>query len=175
MAETFRRIRPTPTEAYLGNPHKGCCTFQGLNGGPLFPGTTWSEEGPLEIPPATQAVTAGYLPCTVAYCRWFWRVMEPAQGQYDFRMIERALQACQERGQTLAVRLMAFGSWKQPQVPDWYAQSYPMIPFTYGGGEFLIPDLDSSEYLEHWGGFVREFGRRYDGHPFLESIDITYI
>lgn len=175
MAETVRRIRPTPTDAYLGNPHKSCCTFQGFNGGPLFPGVKWSEEGPLEIPPATQAVAPGYLPSTVAYCRWFWRVLEPVQGQYDFSMIDRALQACEERGQTLAVRLMAFGSWRQPQVPDWYAQRYPMTAYTAGGGESRIPVHDSPEYLEHWGRLVREFGRRYDGHPLLESIDITYI
>jgi hypothetical protein len=175
MAELFRRIRPTPTEAYLGNPHKGCCTFQRFNGDPLFPGTAWSEEGPLEFPPAAQTVAAGYLPCTVAYCRWFWQVLEPTQGHYDFRMIDAALQTCQERGQTLAVRLMAFGSARQPQVPDWYAQSYPMTDFPHGAATLRIPVPDSPEYLEHWGNVVREFGRRYDGHPQLESIDITYI
>jgi hypothetical protein len=175
MVETMRRVRPTPTDAYLGNPHKGCCTFQRFNGDPLFSGTTWSEEGPLTFPPAAQAVAAGYLPSTVSYCRWFWRVMEPTPGQYDFRMIDEALRVCQERGQTLAVRLMAFGSYRQPQTPDWYAQAHPMTAVTYGGGEMQIPVHDSPEYLEHWGNLVREFGRRYDGHPFLESIDITYI
>jgi hypothetical protein len=171
----MRRVRPTPTEAYLGNPHKGCCTFQRFNGDPLFPGTAWSEEGPLAFPAAAQAVAAGYLPSAVAYCRWFWRVMEPTPGHYDFRMIDEALRVCQERGQTLAVRLMAFGSYRQPQVPDWYAQSYPMVTVTYGGGDIPIPVHDSPEYLEHWGNLVREFGRRYDGHPQMESIDITYI
>ena len=110
MSMTFRRYRLTPTEAYLANPHRGCCTFQHFNGDPLFPGTSWSEEGPLEFPPASQSVASHYLPCTVAYCRGFWRVMEPVPGQYDFRMIEGALQTCRERGQTLAVRLMAYGS-----------------------------------------------------------------
>src|SRR5438094_20012 len=103
MPETMRRIRPTPTEAYLRNPHKGCCTFQRFNGDPLFPGTSWSEEGPLEFPAAQYDVTPGYLPSTVAYCRWFWRVLEPRDGEYDFRVIDESLRVCQERGQTLAV------------------------------------------------------------------------
>jgi hypothetical protein len=175
LAERIRRIRPTPTEAYLGNPHKGCCTFQRFNGDPLFPGTTWSEEGPLEFPPAPQPVAAGYLPTTVAYCRWFWRALEPVQGQMDFGMVDGALQACQERGQTLAVRLMAYGSARQPQVPDWYAQNFPMTDTSHGSTTLRVPVHDAPEYLEHWGNVVREFGRRYDGHPQLESIDITYI
>lgn len=175
MSARFRRYRLTPTDAYLANPHRGCCTFQRFNGDPLYPGTRWSEEGPLEFPSATQSVAPHYLPCTVAYCRWFWRVLEPSPGQYDFSMIEGALQTSQERGQTLAVRLMAFGSVGQPQVPDWYAARYPMTDFDYGRGTMHIPVHDSPEYLEQWGNLVREFGRRFDGHPQLESIDITYI
>lgn len=175
MAETIRRIRPTPTDEYLSNPHKGCCTFQHFNGDDLFPGKRWSEEGPTEFPPARKPVADGYLPTTVAYCRWFWRLMEPEQGQYDFSMIDRSLEVCEERGQTLAVRLMAHGSARQPQVPDWYAASAPMQSNRSKSIEFLAPDYNAPEYLEHWGGFVREFARRYDGHPRLESIDITYI
>ena len=38
-----------------------------------------------------------------------------------------------------------------------------------------IPDADSREYLEQWGGLIREFARRYDDHPLLETIDVTYI
>jgi hypothetical protein len=176
MTEHVHRIRPSVTDAYLGNPHKGCCTFQHFNGDPLFPGTTWSEEGPLEFSPGARAVTPGYLPTTVSYCRWFWKVMEPEKGQYDFSMIDGALQACLERGQTLAVRLMAFGSIGQPTVPDWYVRSCPMVEYSsHGGRPIAAPVHDSPEYFEHWGALVREFARRYDGNPLLESIDVTYI
>ncbi len=173
----IRRVRPIPVglDTYLANPHKGCCTFQHFNGDPLYPGTSWSEEGPLDFPPAPQPVAPGYLPTTVSYCRWFWRVMEPKDGEYDFHMIDGALKTCEERRQTLAVRLMAFGSYRQPRVPDWYAERYPMTEATYGGGTFPIPVHDSPEYLERWGGLVREFARRYDGHPYLETVDVTYI
>lgn len=117
----------------------------------------------------------GYLPATVAYCRWFWRVLEPEQGKYDFSVIDKSLQACKERGQTLAVRLMAFGSARQPQVPEWYAEKYPMVEERHKSSAVRIPNHDSKEYLEQWGGVIREFARRYDGHPLLETIDITYI
>lgn len=176
MSEIIRRIRPTPTDRYLGNPHKGCCTFQRFNGDPLFPGKTWSEEGPVEFPPVAQPVAEGYLPSTVAYCRWFWRLMEPEKGRYDFSMIDRSLEVCRERGQTLAVRLMAYGSGRQPGVPDWYARQYPMAPANpHGQSEYMAPVHDAPEYLEHWGGFMREFARRYDGRPLIESIDVAFI
>jgi len=175
MAEVIRRVRPTPTDAYLGNPHKGCCTFQRFNGDPLFPGTSWSEEGPTQFPPPVKPVIDGYLPTTVAYCRWFWRLLEPQQGRHDFSVIDRSLETCRQRGQTLAVRLMAFGSVNQPAVPDWYAAKCPMMVTQRANGSIRHPVHDSPEYLEHWGGLVREFARRYDGNPLLETIDVTFI
>ena len=175
MAKSVRRVRPRPTDAYLANPHKGCCTFQRFNGDPLFDGMGWSEVGPTEFPPPVYDVAPGYLPATVAYCRWFWRAMEPEKGKYDFSMIDGALEACRQRGQTLAVRLMPHGSARQPQVPDWYAESCPMAVNRSKREPFLAPVYDAPEYLEHWGGFIREFASRYDANPLLETIDIAYI
>ncbi|MCY3020873.1 MAG: DUF4832 domain-containing protein [Planctomycetota bacterium] len=185
MAETVRRVRPTPTDEYLGNPHKGCCTFQHFNGDEPFPGTGWSEEGPVTFPLPAAAklsdrwagrnVAGGYLPSTVSYCRWFWRIMEPEKGRYDFSMIDGALDMCRQRGQTLAVRLMAYGSQQQPRVPDWYAARCPMVERKVKSAVWKVPVHDAPEYLEHWGGFVQEFARRYDKNPTLESIDVTYI
>ena len=176
MPEVIRRVRPTPVGDYLSNPHRGCCTFQHFNGDELFPGTSWSEEGPTDFPQRKYDGPApGYLPTTVAYCRWFWRLMEPRKGHYDFSVIDRSLEVCAERGQTLAVRLMAHGSAHQPQVPDWYADSCPMAENRGKKIPFVAPVYDSPEYLEHWGRFVREFAARYDDHPLLETIDVTYI
>jgi hypothetical protein len=169
MAEVIRKVRLTPISEHVSNPHRGMCTFQHFAGDELFPGVSWSEEGPLQFPPRKFPMTTpGYLPSTVAYCRWFWKMLEPEQGRYDFSMIDQALEVCRERGQTLAVRLMAFGSQRQPQVPEWYARAHPM----QANGQ---PEHDAPQYLEHWGNVIREFARRYDAHPLLESIDITYI
>ncbi|MBA3708960.1 MAG: DUF4832 domain-containing protein [Planctomycetes bacterium] len=175
MTEVIRRIRPTEIHGYLANPHRGCCTFQRFNGDALFPGTSWSEEGPLTFPAAAVAVAEDYLPTTVAYCRWFWAAMEPERGVFDFSMIDRSLEVCRARGQTLAVRLMAFGSVKQPAVPEWFSRTCPMEQLDRHGTPFRQPVHDSPEYLQHWGGFIREFARRYDGNPLIESIDLAYV
>ncbi len=182
-----RHWRMTPTDEYLANPHKGCCTFQRFNGDPLYPSNAWSEEGPLygALDPTIKqtgipglrfsSVTEGYLPCTVAYCRWFWRNLEPARGQYDFTMIDRALDACHERGQTLAVRLMPFGfvPTGQPRLPEWYERRFPMLP--YADWDVNVPDYESNEYVELWGDLIREFGKRYDANPLIESFDISFL
>lgn len=167
-----RRIRFTGTDLYLGNPHKGCCTFQRFNGDSLNPGEEWSEEGPQAFPPASAAVADGYLPSTVAYCRWFWRTVEPAPGHYDFSLIEQALQVSARRGQTLALRIMAHGASTQAVVPDWYARTCPMQVCRFNEyPEGPVPIYDSPEFFEHFGNLLIEVGRRYDGHPNLESVD----
>ena len=160
----------------LTNPHKGCATFQRFNGDPLNQGTRWSEEGPLTFPPADQDIADAYLPCTVAYCRWFWEAFEPEAGKFDWSMVEGAQQTARERGQTLQVRLMPHGSQGQPQLPQWYQDKYP----TREGGKkpgrkYIEADYDGPEYLDTWGRAIADFARRFDGHPDLESVDIAFI
>jgi hypothetical protein len=50
-----------------------------------------------------------------------------------------------------------------------------MIERKLKSARMQVPVHDAPEYLEAWGGFVREFARRYDANPLLESIDVTYI
>ena len=175
----IRRIRPTPTDAELNNPHKGCCTFQHFTGQPLFAGTRWSEDGPTTFPtlPAggKAEVVDGYLPSPVAYCRWYWRMMESERGKYDFSMIDGALEAADAHGQTLAVRLMPFGSAGATPAPDWYAKQYPMEINRRKRTPFPAPVHDAPSYLEHYGGLIREFARRYDGHALLETVDVAFV
>ena len=175
MAEFERRVRPTPTDAYLPNPHRGCCTFQHFNGDELFPGSTWSEEGPLKFPAAKASVIDGYLPTTVAYCRWFWETVEPEEGKFDFSMIDQSIETARARGQTLAIRIMPFGSVGQPQLPRWYQSKYPTETSEILGTQQLQPVNNSREYLEKFGNVIRECGRRYDGHPDIETMDVGYI
>jgi hypothetical protein len=174
----FTKARPREmTEPLLSNPGKGCATFQRFNGDPLNEGTGWSEEGPLVFAPAREAVAAGYLPSTVAYCRWFWNVLEPESGRLDFSMIEGALAMGRACGQSVQVRLMPFGAHGQPQLPDWYRAKYRATPSReHGPGKaFLEPDYASPEYFDRWGRVIAEFGRRFDGHPDLESVDTAFI
>jgi len=170
------RVRPKESTEFLLNPHKGCATFQHFNGDPLFEGTHWSESGPTEFPPRQyEGTTPGYLPSTLAYCRWFWDLLEPEEGRYDWTVIDKALQTARERGQTLQVRLMPHGSAKQPQLPQWYQDKYPTTEGKKLSGGFIAAVYDSPEFIDRWGSVVTAFGERYDGHPDLESVDVSFI
>lgn len=122
-----------------------------------------------------ESVVDGYLSTTVAYCRWYWHVLEPEQGRYDFSMIEGALETCKRRGQTLAVRLMSVCP-ESRSLPPWYARKFPtVLEKPHGTVEIEVPVYDSPEYLEHFGGMIRAFAERFGDHPLLESIDMAYI
>jgi hypothetical protein len=170
-----KRCRPTETRDFLLNPHKGCATFQRFNGDPLFPGKSWSESGPTEFPPAEREVAEGYLPCTVAYCRWFWDLLQPEPNRFNWEPVEKALETAHERGQTLQVRLMPHGSHGQPQLPKWYQDRYPTVPGTKKSRSYIAAVYDGPEFIEQWGDVILEFGERFDGHPDLESVDMSYI
>lgn len=170
------RARPRESKEFLLNPHKGCATFQHFNGDPLFPGTTWSEAGPTEFPPRRyEGVTPGYLPSTVAYCRWFWTQFQPEPDRFDWSMVEGALRTAHERGQTLEVRLMPHGSHGQPQLPQWYQERFPTVQGTKKRKPYIGAVYDGPEFIEQWGRVIRGFGRRFDGHPDLESVDMAFI
>ncbi len=178
--EEVIRTRFTQEKLPLDNPHKGCCTFQHFNGDELFPGEFWDESGPLDFKKHARnrplkGHVDGYLPSTVSYCRWFWRDFEPEEAVYDFSMIDKSLEAAHKSGQTLAVRLMPFGSTKQPPLPGWYVKKYPCESSPRKSTEIVVPKYDSEAYLDRWGGVLAEFARRYDSDPRLESFDIAYI
>jgi len=176
MSELRWRARPTESHEYFRNPHKGCATFQHFEGDPLFEGTSWSEEGPTTFPQREHpSVTPGYLPSPVAYCRWFWTVFQPAKNRFDWTVIDRALETARQRGQTLQVRLMPYGSSRQPQVPEWYADVAPLKTETIKGRSQAVPDHSGDDFYQWWGNVVREFAARYDGHPDLESFDLAHI
>lgn len=170
-----KRYRPTESREFLLNPHKGCATFQRFNGDPLFAGKRWSESGPTEFPPAEREVAEHYLPCTVAYCRWFWDLLQPEPNRFDWTPVEMALKTAHERGQTLQVRLMPHGSHGQPQLPEWYQERYPTVSGAKKSRSYIAAVYDGPEFIDQWGNVILEFGERFDDHPALESVDMSYI
>jgi hypothetical protein len=69
---------------------------------------------------------------------------------------------------------MPFGGHKGTVLPEWYLAKCPTVVEDHRG-EIRVPTYDTPEYLAKWGAFVREAGRRYDGHPNLESVDVANI
>ena len=171
--EVIQRVRPRETSARLLNPHKGTTTFQRFNGDRLYPGNKWSDRvGPTRFKPfGGNRKNERYPDTTIAYCRWIWAEIEPEKGKYRWDIIDGALEAARVRGQTLQVRIQPY---IREDVPAWYYDMGGIVGRTPGKSGRPEPDLNHPAYLKHWGGFIRAFGKRYDGHPDLESFDIAY-
>ncbi len=173
------RIVPEPTDELLVNPGKGFATFQHFNGDPLFPGR-WSEQGPLAFSDEIKTLeNSDYPQTSLAYCRWYWDVLEPEKGKYDWKIVDNALLQAHRHGQTLQIRFMP-QSMVGTQIPKWYmqeARGFQVRETERGTPEerkqqVWQPDYRDPKFVEYWGALIRESGRRYDGHPWLESVDL---
>ena len=154
-AQGMVTVRPEETDAILANPGVGWQTFH----------RTAKEDRNL---PA-------WIPSTVHYARWGWGELEPKPGEIDEAMLDRVLRETHAAGQKLAFRVMCCSTSKgRPYHPAWLKEAGGRIlECDYQGQEpFLIPDLDDPIVLEKHLDFIRRLGRRYDGHPDVDHVDL---
>lgn len=167
-------VRPMPSNEVLVNPNMGITTFNRFNGQAVNPALEWSEVGPVSKVP--QAPAKPDFPNTsIAYLRWYWNALEPEQGKIRWEIIDLALAESRAHGQTLAIRLMPYSN-KDP-LPEWYQKSGARRANkpTDKDGSIWQPDFADPLFLKYWGDLVAEAGKRYDGNPNLDSVDISSV
>jgi hypothetical protein len=167
-------VRPVQTDEVFSNPGMGIQTFQRYNGDGLNAGVAWSEEGPVTRlkKPATPPVLPD---STVAYHRWFWSTLEPAKGEVRWEIIDLALAEAHRHGQRLAIRLAPYDP--DHPLPQWYRESGAKRANTPQSkdGKIWQPDFSDPLYYQYWSALVSEAAKRYDGHPDLDSVDISTV
>ncbi|MCF7805451.1 MAG: DUF4832 domain-containing protein [Candidatus Marinimicrobia bacterium] len=148
-------VSPRETDEVLVNPGMGFTTHNRFNG---------------EV--------AGYPESSIAYFRWYWEELEPQEGQFNWDMVDSVLAGARAHGQRLATRIMPANG--RDGVPEWYkelgAKGYEYIAeSTQHAGKTTtswMPDHSEPLYAKYMGRLVREFAKRYDGHPDIDHIDI---
>jgi len=167
-------VRPVESRELLVNPGMGITTFQRYNGDELNPGLKWSEEGPTAKLSSPSAMP-DFPRASISYCRWYWSVLEPQPEQFRWDPIDLALEQARAHHQTLAIRMMPYDS--EHPLPEWYRQSGAKRANkpSDADGKIWQPDFGDSLYLKYWGGLVSEAGARYDGHPDLDSVDVSSV
>jgi hypothetical protein len=167
-------VRPKEIQDVLVNPGMGITTFQRFNGQGPNPPLKWSEVGPEEKLPQA-ASNPDFPDASVSYCRWYWNVLEPERGKYHWEIVDLAIEEARTHGQKLAIRLMPYSN--QDPLPEWYRNSGAKRANKDSDkdGKIWQPDFTDPRYLEYWGELVSEAGKRYDGNPYLDTVDISSV
>jgi len=167
------KVRPKEIFDVLTNPGIGYTTFQRFNGDSLNLGDRWTEGLPIVYQKFEGDLTnKNYPQTTIAYFRVDWSFMEPEMEQYNWPMIDKALRTAAERGQTLMLRIAPFEEGVK-DVPAWYRT---LVGKEKKGPSFKWRiDPEDQTYVKYFGGLIKALGERYDGHPDLESVDISIV
>ncbi len=173
LAETIV-VRPKEIDDVLTNPGIGFMTFQRFNGDKLNEGQKWTEGYPIVYQAFNRSLENEKHPMTsLAYFRVYWKFIEPVQGRYRWDLLDQALETAGSRRQTLLLRLAPYGTGADNDVPDWYRalvdkeEKQPEAKWR--------TNPEDPRYARHFGAMIRALGARYDGHPLLESVDLSIV
>ena len=179
-------VRPKEIDDVLNNPGIGFNTFQRFNGDTLNAGDDWTEGFPIDYQPFSgNLVNKSHPQTSIAYWRVYWKYIEPQKGKYRWDLIDQALARAEERGQTLLLRIAPYGDLEpnedivesKEDVPLWYREMVGKnTTWKYSNpvNKWLV-DPEDPRYVEYFGGFISELGKRYDGHPALEAVDLSIV
>ena len=167
------RVLPKEIDDVLINPGMGFMTFQRFNGDELNQGTSWTEGLPIVYQKFNGNLTNKNHPqTTIAYFRVNWRFLEPEPRHYNWPMIDSALRTAAERGQTLMLRISPYEAGPIKDVPAWYREMVGKE--TPQKAKNWRIDPEDPRFVQYFGGMIKAMGQRYDGHPDLESVDISF-
>jgi len=123
-------------------------------------------------------------PSLVVYLRFDWAIVEPEEGRYNWKYIDDAIAACKLRGAAVAMRAMTADAHSQGYYcsPKWlfdldchgFEYTVSGDDPTSGGRRIprIEPDYSDPIYLAKQGNFIAALGKRYDGNPNVEFLDI---
>jgi len=174
LAQETVVVRPREIDDVLTNPGIGFMTFQRFNGDKLNEGQKWTEGYPIVYQDFDPTRENENHPLTsLAYFRLYWKFIEPVQGEYRWELIDKAMETAGSRGQTLLLRIAPYGTGADNDVPDWYRALVGAEEKQAEAKWRTNPE--DPRYVRHFGAMIRALGARYDGHPLLESVDLSIV
>ena len=153
--DTVVTTTPEETDEILANPGMGWETFH----------RTANDDKNLPT----------WIPSTIHYARWGWKVLEPEQGKIDFEFLDSVLKKTRESGQQLAFRVMCCSPYpRRTYHPEWLRDIGGEIVKTRHGdsSEVEVPVLDDPKIFAAHLDFIKRLGARYDGHPDITRLDL---
>jgi len=112
------------------------------------------------------------------YLRIPWAYLEPAEGQFDWSVLDIPAQRWIDKGKKIALRITCSESWMRYATPEWVhkagAKGYNFTPRRgiNPNGSLWEPDFKDPVFLAKLDNFLAAMAKRYDGSPDVAFIDI---
>ena len=117
---------------------------------------------------------------SIMFMRFAWGFLEPKKGEYDFSIIDSAIQRMAAQGRQVAFRISCAETGFPYATPSWvYDEGCKSIRWGENGvdpnGNYLMPDHNDPIFLEYQEKFTKELAKRYDGNPNIAFVEIGNI
>jgi len=160
-------VRPADNGAALVNPGMGW-VFHYYDNIPTHYGSKLAPSDTLDQWPGL----------SVIYLRIPWSYIEPAEGRYNWSVLDTPAQRWIAKGKQVAFRISCCESWTRWATPQWVAdggaKGYNFRPGTgvQADGPFWEPDYDDPVFLAKLHRFLAAMAARYDGNPEVAFVDV---
>ncbi len=166
-------VRPVETDEVLINPGIGFTSFQMFQGDNLPFHDVLNEASLNQFGKNINAPIEGHPATSIAYFRIQWRFIEPEPGKYRWDFIDGLLDIAHRQKQTLMLRISPWKGEPELDVPVWFRKiAGPDRKFLT---EKWVIDPEDPRYNKYFGNMIRAFGKRYDGHPDIEAVDVSIV
>lgn len=112
---------------------------------------------------------------SVCYSRLDWNWIEPAEGDFQWSVIDNAIETCAGHGKPFAFGIMAANNSTSSEfvTPEWvFAAGAESTPYTGTANNVIqSPVWNDPVYLEKMQNLIRALAERYDGDPNIAYID----
>ncbi|MDR1491903.1 MAG: DUF4832 domain-containing protein [Planctomycetaceae bacterium] len=160
-------VQPTDTGEPLVNPGMGW-TMHFYSNIPANYGSKLEPSDSLEWFPG----------CSTVYLRLPWAYIEPEEGKFNWAIVDTPAQRWIAKGKKIAFRFTCCESWLRWAMPEW-VQKAGAKGFNYNfgqgvsdDGKLWVPVYDDPVFLEKLEHFLAAAGKRYNGNPDVEFIDV---
>lgn len=107
------------------------------------------------------------------YLRFDWGDIEKSEGVRDWSYIDQIFEKWGNLGYHFSFRICTYEASGENGLgfatPEWVFKAGAKYKVFNGAYE---PDYGDRIFLEKLSAFMKEFGKRYNGHPLVESVDI---
>jgi len=116
--------------------------------------------------------------CSTVYLRLPWAYIEPEEGKFNWAIVDTPAQRWIAKGKKISFRFTCSESWLRWATPEWVQKAGAKgFNFDFGkgvseNGKLWVPIYDDPIFLEKLEHFLAAAGKRYNGNPDVEFIDV---